>query len=154
MGDSRRFVEFAQLIARQFPVSMYRLVADVTGELNLELSRFGYHVVSFDGQRRKNARRVNIRWRLFDQSIKDEFDLVVGMHPDEATDVIIAEAAKRKVPFAVVPCCVRPTVTEFKTGNSLAWYNHLARYAEGLGFNVGHFQLNISGHGRMLVGKQ
>ena len=33
---------------------------------------------------------------------------VVGMHADEATECIVAEAVARQKPFAVVPCCVHP----------------------------------------------
>ena len=32
--------------------------------------------------------------------------LVVGLHPDEATDAIVLSAVAARVPFAVVPCCV------------------------------------------------
>jgi hypothetical protein len=32
--------------------------------------------------------------------------LLVGMHPDEATEIIIDTALKFNKPFAVVPCCV------------------------------------------------
>jgi hypothetical protein len=35
-----------------------------------------------------------------------EASLLVGMHPDEATDVIIDIGLKYNKPFAVVPCCV------------------------------------------------
>ena len=33
-------------------------------------------------------------------------DLIIGMHPDQATEPIIDMALKYKKPFAVVPCCV------------------------------------------------
>mmetsp|Transcript_35048 Transcript_35048/g.88544 ORF Transcript_35048/g.88544 Transcript_35048/m.88544 type:complete len:171 (-) Transcript_35048:209-721(-) len=32
--------------------------------------------------------------------------VVVGMHPDEATEDLVDEALKMQKPFAVVPCCV------------------------------------------------
>lgn len=31
---------------------------------------------------------------------------IVALHPDEATDVIVDMALKRRIPFVVVPCCV------------------------------------------------
>lgn len=34
--------------------------------------------------------------------------LVLGMHPDEATDNIVDYAIRERIPFAVVPCCVFP----------------------------------------------
>jgi hypothetical protein len=39
---------------------------------------------------------------------KARCDLVVGMHPDQATEPIVDFALKAGKPFAVVPCCVFP----------------------------------------------
>lgn len=36
----------------------------------------------------------------------DGVSMIVGMHPDEATEVIIDTALRLRKPFAVVPCCV------------------------------------------------
>jgi hypothetical protein len=36
--------------------------------------------------------------------------LILGMHPDQATEPIVDAAAAFGVPFAVVPCCVFPTL--------------------------------------------
>ena len=36
-------------------------------------------------------------------------DVVVGLHPDEATDAIVDAALAARKPFAVVPCCVFPS---------------------------------------------
>ena len=33
-------------------------------------------------------------------------DIIIGMHPDQATEPIIDMALKYQKPFAVVPCCV------------------------------------------------
>ena len=47
--------------------------------------------------------------RSQDQSLASEeraFSVVLGLHPDEATDSIVEECVLRKQPFAVVPCCV------------------------------------------------
>ena len=37
------------------------------------------------------------------------FSVVLGLHPDEATDAIVEECVERRQPFAVVPCCVFPS---------------------------------------------
>ena len=34
--------------------------------------------------------------------------LLVGLHPDQATEAIVDAALARNLPFAVVPCCVFP----------------------------------------------
>ncbi|MFC1679271.1 hypothetical protein ACFL2T_03570 [Elusimicrobiota bacterium] len=36
------------------------------------------------------------------------FDLIVGLHPDEATEHIVSAAIKHDKDFAIVPCCVFP----------------------------------------------
>ena len=45
-----------------------------------------------------------------DSTSKDEqepnSEIIIGMHPDQATEPIIDMALKYQKPFAVVPCCV------------------------------------------------
>ena len=36
--------------------------------------------------------------------------VIVGMHPDQATEAIVDAALRADRPFAVVPCCVYPTL--------------------------------------------
>ena len=36
----------------------------------------------------------------------DSLDVIIGMHPDQATEAIVDMALKYRKPFAVVPCCV------------------------------------------------
>jgi len=45
-----------------------------------------------------------------------EADVIVGLHPDEATEVIVDLAIKYDKPFAVVPCCVFPTMFPGRVG--------------------------------------
>lgn len=40
--------------------------------------------------------------------------LLVGMHPDEATEPIVDAAIRHGKPFAVLPCCVFPTAFPFR----------------------------------------
>ena len=67
---------------------------------------------------------------LFDDAFVDKHvnllsdcSLIIGMHPDEATESIVDVAIQNKKPFAIVPCCVFP-----KSGQSMPldqWYRHL-----------------------------
>jgi len=43
-------------------------------------------------------------------SLVDSCLAIVGLHPDEATEPIVDLALSRGVPFAVIPCCVYPTL--------------------------------------------
>ena len=170
MGDSRRFDLFARLILSRFPPARYRRVADVAagkGHLQMALKEKGFEeVTSFDAGWR-NAKRgqhrvINVsrakKWlnhmrRNFGPEIQEEFDLLVGMHPDEATDVVIVEAARRQVPFVICPCCVKPCALPFLRNYKYAdWIAHLTRSAERLGFEVSHGVLKMNGKNDVLVG--
>jgi len=64
---------------------------------------------------------------LSDERFKGYWDsssLVVGMHPDEATDDIVRLALKHNKSFAVVPCCVFPKLRPrfFKSGKRVHSY--------------------------------
>jgi hypothetical protein len=59
--------------------------------------------------------------------------LIVGFHPDQATDACIDLAEELSIPFCVCPCCVFPS--EFpnrKTpeGNRVRTYNELIKYLQ------------------------
>ncbi len=156
MGDSRRFDIFAKFIARNF--NKHMRVADIAGGkgyLNLALRQAGFeNVITFD-IRNVRVRKVDYKRRLFNNSIKEEFDLLVGLHPDEATDHIIMEAAKRKIPFVIVPCCVKPDAATYWGSKSSErdWLKHLTKLAEKQGFEVIELTLKINGKNKVLMGK-
>lgn len=158
MGDNRRFSLFASMIAVQFPADKYRRVADVAGGkgyLQVALQEHGYTVTTFDRRNRRAVRYgPNYQYRYFGPGVRDEFDLLVGLHPDEATDVIIVEAARRRLPFAVCPCCVMPNQIAFwEHANYKNWIAHLTREATRRGFTVDELQLRMSGRSRVLIGR-
>ncbi len=47
---------------------------------------------------RKDVRDVDLR----------DFDLIAGLHPDDATEPALRAAANHQLDFAIVPCCVFP----------------------------------------------
>jgi hypothetical protein len=49
------------------------------------------------------------------QTVWRQASVVVGMHPDQATEAIVDEALKCGKPFAVVPCCVFPKLFPHRT---------------------------------------
>ena len=55
--------------------------------------------------------------------------LIIGMHPDEATAEIILAANRNGIPFAIVPCCVAGAEAEGVRGNFLAWLKRLKELA-------------------------
>lgn len=61
----------------------------------------------------------------------NEASLLLGMHPDEATDAIFDVAIKLNKPFAVVPCCVfgnKFPDRRLPDGSKVLSYEHLVEY--------------------------
>ena len=109
MGDPRRNEVFAQFILRNFPKAKSILcVADGKGDLAAALARKGKRVrvveekPRFAGIAPRGLRYTKGR---FTRSSEVPEDLIVGMHPDAATEAIIRAAKRHGKGFAVVPCC-------------------------------------------------
>ncbi len=145
MADKRRFDLFAELLRTQFPAATRVFdVAGGMGKLNEALSRRGCEVITFD--RRHKHLPVTFAEREFTLDEPCACDLVVGMHPDGATRVIIDYAAKHRVPFAIVPCC---------SDNSMPykpWMRHLADLATTQGLVVQEVELPMEGRARVILG--
>lgn len=144
MADQRRFDLFADLLCARFPTGRVFDVAGGMGKLNEALSARGRQVLTFD-QRHKHL-PVEFAERAFTLEEPCEAELVVGMHPDGATRLIIEYGARHHIPFAVVPCC---------SDNSMPykpWMRHLAELAASLGFTVEEHQLPMEGRARVLLG--
>ncbi len=145
MADKRRFELFAQFIVERFPAPRIYDIAGGQGRLNEALSRLGRTVTTFD-LRHKHL-PVRYEQRMFTLDEPRECDLLVGMHPDGATRIIIEYAARHRLPFAVVPCC---------SDNSMPynpWRRHLADLARQLGFpQVEEHTLPMEGRSLVVFG--
>ena len=146
MADKRRFELFAAFLVERFPGAPRVFdVAGGQGRLNEALSRLGRQVTTFD-LRHKHL-PVSYAQRIFSLEEPCQCELVVGMHPDGATRVILEYAARHRVGFAVVPCC---------SDNSLPyrpWMRHLGELAVGLGVpHVEEHELPMEGRARVLWG--
>ncbi len=145
MADKRRFDLFAQFLVERFAAPRVFDIAGGQGRLNEALTRRGLTVTTFD----LRHKRLPVRYaeRLFTLDEPCECDLLVGMHPDGATRVIIEYAAKHRLPFAVVPCC---------SDNGMPynpWRRHLADLARTLGFpHVAEHALPMEGRATVVFG--
>lgn len=146
MADKRRFETFARFLVERFAAPRIFDIAGGQGALNVELTKLGRSVTTFD-QRHKHL-EVRYALRRFTLDEPCECELVVGMHPDGATRVIIDYAAKHRIPFAVVPCC---------SDNGMSykpWMRHLAERAAQAGFaRVEEHILPLEGRARVIVGE-
>lgn len=154
MGDVRRHDAFAALIAQRWPDRQTR-IADVAagkGGLRAALYRLGYRNVTCFDRRPKMAKRPYYRYGLFRADTEPEsFELVVGMHPDHATDEILEYALTRRIPFAVVPCCTRPSAWPYSGPSDYpAWMSHL-RDTVARRAHVHEIRLPIRGANRCLT---
>lgn len=146
MADKRRFEVFARFLADTFPDAPRVFdVAGGMGRLNEELSKLGRQCLTFDLRHKRLP--VPYAERVFTLDEPCDAELVVGLHADGATRVIIEYAAKHRLAFAVVPCC---------SDNSMPynpWMKHLTGLARQLGFTrVEEKTLGIDGRARVLFG--
>lgn len=146
MADKRRFDLFASFIVERFAAPRIFDIAGGQGRLNEALTKLGRSVTTFD-LRHKHL-PVRFAERAFTLEEPCETDLLVGMHPDGATRVIIEYAAHHRRPFAVVPCC---------SDNSMPynpWRRYLADLARERGFTtVEEHALPMEGRARVILGE-
>jgi hypothetical protein len=103
-GDPARFEAVASFIADRFPDARY--VADVAGGQGMLTrilrKRFGYEAEVID-PRGWALKGVPARAEFYNPAMADYYDLVIGLHPDEALRSVVESAGK--VSVLVVPCC-------------------------------------------------
>ena len=103
-GDPARFDAAARFIADRFPDARY--VADVAGGQGMLTrilrKRFGFEAEVID-PRGWALKGVPARAEFYTPAMADYYDLVVGLHPDEALRSVVESAGKATV--LVVPCC-------------------------------------------------
>lgn len=145
MADKRRFDLFADFLCERFPDG--RRIFDVAGgmgRLNEALTARGREVTTFDVRRKHLP--VHFAERIFTLEEPCEADLVVGLHADGATRLIIEYAGAHRIPYAVVPCC---------SDNSMPyrpWMRHLAELAREHGLEAGKATLAMVGRAGVLFG--
>jgi hypothetical protein len=146
MADKRRFDIFASFLVERFAAPRIFDIAGGQGRLNEALTKLGRTVTTFD-LRHKHL-PVRYAQRIFTLEEPCETDLLVGMHPDGATRVIIEYAALHRRPFAVVPCC---------SDNSMPynpWRRYLAELARERGFTtVEEHELLMEGRAKVILGE-
>ena len=103
-GDPARFQAVADFVAARFPSA--RTAADVAGGQGM-LARLlaKHHNVACDvvDPRGWVLRGVPSRAEQYVASMADYYDVIVGLHPDEALREVVASGAVR--PVVVIPCC-------------------------------------------------
>ena len=103
-GDPDRFRVVADFVADRFPSA--RTAADVAGGQGM-LARLLSKHHNIDAEvidpRGWALRGVDARAEEYDAAMATYYDVVVGLHPDEALREVVSSARTR--PVVVVPCC-------------------------------------------------
>ena len=124
-----------KFIAAIFPeVESVLIVAGGKGRIARLLAKKGVRVRVMEGEARfsgKSDPMITYEEGWFDRNTPVREQLIIGMHPDEATAEIILAANKHGIPFAVVPCCVAGPESEGVRGSDRAWLETLKELAGG-----------------------
>lgn len=103
-GDAARFEVIAEFVTKTFGKNV-QYVADVAGGqgmLSRLLNKRGYEAEVID-PRGWTMVGVNNRQEEYSVEIADYYDLVIGLHPDEAIRPVVESAKVR--PVLIIPCC-------------------------------------------------
>ena len=150
MGDSNRNVQFAQFIIKQFPkANSILVVADGKGELARKLANKGKTVRIIENKPRWEGRlhkNVTYQKGFFTAGQEIKEDLIIGMHPDEATGEILLAAKEQNKNFAVVPCCAVGRFSEkMNKTDYIQWMKKLKSL-----FHCKSYDLHIQGRNTVL----
>lgn len=158
MGDKRRFELFADLIVAQIPAGAR--IADVAagqGQLTFALRRRGFsRIVPFEPEPRRGGQvvRTGMLVRRFTPADAAGFDVLLGMHPDGATEALILGAAAHGATVFVVPCCtINATTVRGGTLDYEGWVRHLRLLGEHRGLELQETDLPMSGRKLVLWGR-
>lgn len=103
MGDSKRFKVTAKFLAENFKPCSVADVAGGRGSLSKELAQYGFECTVID-PRHDQMPSLKAMHRKFDRRLAKKFDLIIGLHPDEATEELCVTAASG-ARVVIIPCC-------------------------------------------------
>lgn len=153
MGATNRNIEFTNFIKKQFPkASIVYDIAGGNGELSKLLLKNGFSVTLVEKKPRVNGKGQFKIIRKYSNELHlapSECNLIVGMHPDQATWDVIRLAKEANCSFAIVPCCEFFPESADKT---MGWIKWLMQEAKRMGFSVSSHALKIQGKNTVIFG--
>ena len=105
-GDPRRFDVVADFVIDRFGRKDVEYIADVAGGKGLltrTLSKKGNFVCELIDPRKTVLKGIHHRSEQFRAGMADYYDLLIGLHPDDALRELANAALVR--PVVLVPCC-------------------------------------------------
>jgi hypothetical protein len=156
MGDPRRFDLFADFVDRNFTKRDLQIadIASGNGKLHGALKHRGFsNITSWDKRKRNAGPRHMFKYGYFDyRNAPRGYEVVVGMHPDQASDHCVMYAAKHRVPFVICPCCVLPSAMPYQGYRYEHWLEHLERLAVNAKMRTVVTSLPMSGRNIIIAG--
>lgn len=153
MGDRRRFNVLADFVARNVRRRDLR-VADVAagkGQLTLALKERGFTDIDPWEPKPRKTRYRKLIAKPFTLADAKGYDLLIGLHPDGATEEIVCGAAKYDVPMIVVPCCAIASRTANWGGNCWKrWLDHVLRLCHKHGLETRRTALRFQGRNQVI----
>ncbi len=104
-GDPKRFDVVADFVIENFG-GTFKYIADVAGGkgiLTRILSKRGNFTCELIDPRPICIKGINHRREIFRAEMAEYYDLLIGLHPDEALPELIKAALIR--PVVLIPCC-------------------------------------------------
>ena len=105
-GDPRRFDVVADFVINRFNRTGMEYVADVAGGKGLltrTLSKKGNFTCELIDPRQTVLKGIHHRAEQFQAEMADYYDLLIGLHPDDALRELAKAALIR--PVVLIPCC-------------------------------------------------
>lgn len=154
MGDENRAAIFTKFICKQFPkAETICCVADGKGHLARKLANKGKRVIVYEPKPRFEGPLHKLICYYQDEFSRDtdvQADLIVGMHPDEATAEILLSAQRQGKPWAIVPCCVKGIEAVGVQRKFNVWLAKLKKLAN---YQCQEYQLKMNGKNLCLYRK-
>lgn len=118
VGESSKFQEYRRGVSKdKMRLIDYDDAGDAFGRLKAEKKIICSHEIKSESEA---------------YEILKHSSLLVGLHPDQATEFIVDFALQNKKKFAVIPCCVCskdfPNRFDKSTGNVIKSYNEFIKY--------------------------
>lgn len=129
MGDKIRGKIFGQYIKKTFP-RVKRLISVADGNLVLSREIYrDYEITIYDPDMRNHRLDIRpfakLRGKKFTADCPYKCDLIVGLHPDQATAEILDYAIRTQTPCIIVPCCLVGRYSS-ECSNKARWVKFLA----------------------------
>ena len=103
----------------------------------------------WEGRQHNGVRYITATFTS-DYKCPEPIQVVVGMHPDEATAEIIKYAVKHRLPFAVCPCC-RKGRDAIGVESYQQWLTKLRQIA--VGYDTWETPLKMTGKNTVIAGR-